>query len=326
MAMNPAMAAAPFESTRRVEQPHAFTLIVLLALACVACAAPSAAGPRTPSAAVVVTPPAAAVTARPPRVLCVTNGNTYLRAALPADVLDVVTVLAAAYPVALGSFDVTVFDRVAPRPAADAGALLYIHPEGPDAPLAFGPAPLRNQGENRLGFDDWSRTSPLLRWVGPDLPNVNLLEALSLVPGKGDLVVARAFAGPLVVAGARNDRRFVALAFDPLKSDLPLRIGWPILLANVISDFVGRDLYSMGPSTPAPGAPAQESPAPDVPGEAGSPSRAAAIARGGSRGFGGPDYRHVYGEYRVVAREAEARLSAPVRRYVERYFDAIRPQ
>jgi hypothetical protein len=37
---------------------------------------------------------------------------------------------------------------------------------------------------------------------------------------------------PLVVVGTRDGYRFVALAFDPRESDLPLRASWPALLRN----------------------------------------------------------------------------------------------
>jgi Ca-activated chloride channel family protein len=40
--------------------------------------------------------------------------------------------------------------------------------------------------------------------------------------------------GPLVLAGQRDGGRVVQLAFDPLESDLPLRVGWPILVMNTV--------------------------------------------------------------------------------------------
>jgi Ca-activated chloride channel family protein len=36
--------------------------------------------------------------------------------------------------------------------------------------------------------------------------------------------------------------KFVALGFDVRESDFPLRIAWPLLLLNVINDFVEEDV------------------------------------------------------------------------------------
>ncbi len=72
------------------------------------------------------------------RVLAVTPGNMYLEAALLLDeYLDVTTVQPANYP-PKGSFDVTIFDGVAPPPAPSAGSLLYLAPTGTNAPVGVG--------------------------------------------------------------------------------------------------------------------------------------------------------------------------------------------
>jgi hypothetical protein len=173
------------------------------------------------------------------KVQCVTRGNTYLEAALLLDeYLEVVTVDPGRYP-APGRFDVTVFDGVAPRPADGGGASLYLLPAGDGAPVKLGAE------MSDVGFDEYERKHPLWRWVVPD--PIGIGRARALEPGEGDRVLASSVdertgkKRPLVVAGRRDGRRFVATGFDPRESDMVLRIAWPLFLLNAINDFVDED-------------------------------------------------------------------------------------
>jgi Ca-activated chloride channel homolog len=60
------------------------------------------------------------------------------------------------------------------------------------------------------------------------------------VPGPGDRVVGASEKGALLVSGRRAER-FVALGFDPRDSDLVLRVAWPVLILNILGDFVAED-------------------------------------------------------------------------------------
>jgi hypothetical protein len=170
------------------------------------------------------------------RVLCVTGGNTYLEAALLlTSYLDVTYVAPSAYPPPAGStYDVTIFDGVAPRLAPGGGNVLYLDPSGEASPLKVDPAPLVN-----VGFDKIDRKSPLLRWTAID--DVYVGKAHKLVPEPGDKVVGASDKGALLVTGRRDQTRFVALGFDPRDSDLVLRIAWPLLVLNTLTDFVADD-------------------------------------------------------------------------------------
>lgn len=168
------------------------------------------------------------------KVVCVTKGNTYLEAALLLDeYLEVALVDPDQYPSTGVQADVTIFDNVTPKPAAQAGSLLYINPSGEFSPVAI-------KGDIRdVGFDTWDKKSPLLRWTV--IENVNIARASKLVPEKEDQIVGASFDGPLMVKGRRNGRPFVVLGFDLRDSDLPLRISWPLLLLNTINGFVEED-------------------------------------------------------------------------------------
>ncbi len=167
------------------------------------------------------------------RVLVVTAGNTYLEAALLLDeYLDVTTVAPSQYPPA-GSFDVTIFDAVAPKVAPGSGGTLYL-----DVPAEGGPVPHGKKIE-MFGFDTWDKKSPILRWMS--MGDVQVLFGNTLQPEKDDRVVGASAKGSILVAGRRAGRRFVALGFDPRNSDFVLRVAWPLFLLNVINDFIEED-------------------------------------------------------------------------------------
>jgi hypothetical protein len=165
------------------------------------------------------------------RVEVVSDGNLYLEAALLLDeYLDVHQVTPAGYDPD-GPYDVLIFDRWVPD-APPRKPALYLAP----APRAGGAAPLEVLGTlERPFFDRVDRRHPLTRFAV--LHDVNVADALELSPAQGDHVVAADRGGPLLVEGRRDDVPFVALAFDVRRSDLPLRVAWPLLLLNTLDFF-----------------------------------------------------------------------------------------
>ncbi len=179
-----------------------------------------------------------AYAALPPRrkahVLCVSEGNLYLQAALLLDeYLQVSVIEPAAYRGDEG-VDLVAFDRYVP-PDPPAVPALYLYPA---AGTATG-IPLRGSGTiERPYFEKLDRGHPLLRFTA--LKDVNIGEALRVRPAGGDTIVAADSQGPLLVAGEREGRRFVAFTFDIRKSDLPLRVAWPLLLMNSIDWLIAQ--------------------------------------------------------------------------------------
>lgn len=172
------------------------------------------------------------------RIQVVTNGNMYLEAALLLDeYLDVTTVSPKRYP-ADGVFDVTIFDGVAPAVATGSGHVFYLDPKGNDLPFAVDKE-LLNDKEDSLGFDEIEADHPIVRYT--ELSETRVYRAHSLKPGKEDKVIAKSFQGPILIAGRRSGYKFVALGLDLRETDLPLRISWPMLLLNIINDFVEED-------------------------------------------------------------------------------------
>ena len=171
------------------------------------------------------------------RVLVVTEGNTYLEAALLLDeYLDVTDVQPAGYPAAAakGTWDAIIFDRVTPTDPVATNAL-YLDPRGPGSPVKVG-RDLKNPT-----FDKVDRKHPAVRFAGLD--DVNVAVGHQLAPEPGDKVLGASDGGasPILVAGTRGARRFVALGFDVRDSDLPLRAAWPLFVVDCLNWFTDED-------------------------------------------------------------------------------------
>jgi len=172
------------------------------------------------------------------KVLVVTEGNTYLEAALLLDeYLDVTQVTPKGYAerVAKGrpETDVVIFDGVTPHEAPKANAI-YIDPR------AEGGAPVKVGEEIKApGFDKIDRKHPSVRFTALD--DVNIARGRKLTPGPQDKIVGASDAGPILISGGREGYKFLVLGFDVRESDLPLRVAWPLLLLNTINWFTGED-------------------------------------------------------------------------------------
>jgi hypothetical protein len=171
------------------------------------------------------------------KVLVVTEGDTYLDAALLLDeYLDVTDVAPKAYASRItdSSWDAVIFDRVTPAEAPRTNAL-YLDPAGPGAPVKVG-AELK-QPE----FDKIDRKHPALRFLALDDVNIAVGHKLSPEPGDKVLGASDGGASPILVAGTRGGHKFVAMGFDVRDSDLPLRVAWPLFVLDCVDWFTDED-------------------------------------------------------------------------------------
>ena len=166
------------------------------------------------------------------QVVAVTQGNAFLEAALRADERLVVTFVTPAAYQGGGSADVFVFDRFEP-PVPPRAPALYIDPSGPFAPVSPG---------HELRMPDVDRVDPdhaVTRCLS-SFEDVNIVTAHELVPAARDRTIGTATGGvPILVAGVRATRRFVAVGFDIRMSDLPLRAAWPVLVRASLDWLTG---------------------------------------------------------------------------------------
>ncbi|HSM58444.1 MAG TPA: VWA domain-containing protein, partial [Candidatus Sulfomarinibacteraceae bacterium] len=190
------------------------------------------------------------------RVLIVSEGNRFLEQAL--NVLPGLTVFRAPadQPLPEDPFDLYVFDSAPlPDPLPD-GALLVINPlaQGEEAGAAHIPFSVTGVFSNttvtRLA------DSPLLQFV--EWRGVNLQRAKSVSAPWAQTII-EAEGGPLLLAGEQSGRRVALLTFALRDSDLPLRIAFPVLMAN-ITDWLSPGRAFDAPQSLQPGQPLAISP------------------------------------------------------------------
>lgn len=169
---------------------------------------------------------------RKQKVLVVTKGNFYLEGAVLLDEsLEVSRVKPEEYSPALAAkADAVIFDRHTPREMPPRNYLIIVPPEegGPFATAGVVQAPL---------ITGQHRSHPVMRWV--TLKDVNISRSLRFVRAKGVEVLASSFRDPLIVARDDGRQKSVAFGFDLTRSDLPLRVAFPLLIINSLDWFAG---------------------------------------------------------------------------------------
>ena len=165
-------------------------------------------------------------------VLLVTPDNPFLENALAVDEkVDLTVVAPDQYDPGAGGYDVTIFDRYNPPRLGD-GNYMFIYPPKEGAVWQIG-ASL----ETPI-VTEWERDHPILRHV--HLDNVQIAEAYRVeVPITADVLV-HSFEDPLLIVEEGQNRKIVFIAIDTLQSDLPLRIAFPLIVANTIQWFQGK--------------------------------------------------------------------------------------
>ena len=160
--------------------------------------------------------------AGPLRILLVTQNNLFLQNALAA--LPGIELREAPLVPKEPKADVLVLDQVAPTewPAI--------------ATLAIRVAPTNwvqvlGRVKNPT-IVDWNPAHPLLRFV--TFEDLWIAEALKVRPTPSTKVILEAQETPLILAGEWRGRRWVWLGFDPLQSTWPLRVSFPIFIANAM--------------------------------------------------------------------------------------------
>jgi hypothetical protein len=160
---------------------------------------------------------------KPVKVLLVTRGNRFLEKALRAVANMDLTVTPALNDPAAG-FDFVVLDDVVPA-VWPQGNVLALHVLN------------TNWIENVTTVDnppivDWRSSHPLLRYAGFD--NVQLKESFAARTPSWAVSLADAPQASLMLAGELGRQRLVWIGFDVLESNWPLRVSFPIFIANAV--------------------------------------------------------------------------------------------
>jgi len=160
---------------------------------------------------------------QPVRILLVTRGNRFLEKALKAAGRVELSV-APDLTEARTGFDVVVLDAVTPATWPE-GNILAIATMNTNWFDSVG-------GVEAPPVVDWKAAHPLMRFAGFD--NVQIAKALAVKTPSWAVAVVESPQTPLVLAGELGRQRILWLAFDTLESTWPLRISFPIFIANAV--------------------------------------------------------------------------------------------
>jgi Ca-activated chloride channel family protein len=178
------------------------------------------------------------------RVLLVTNGNSFLQAALGLlPNIDLYKTIPTRYAVNVGNFDLTIFDGYVP-PTLPGGDVFFVNP--PAGTYIFG----KSGPEIRVShISTGTDSANLLKDV--DLSSIHVLRSSHLfTPAQWAQSVITTPETPLLIAGENNNRRIAALSFDLHDSDLPLQPGFPILIYNLVNWFLPSPVAGDGQVSP----------------------------------------------------------------------------
>jgi Ca-activated chloride channel homolog len=160
---------------------------------------------------------------KPVKVLLVTRGNRFLDKALRAAAnVELTTTSTLTDPAT--DYDFVVLDDVTPV-VWPKGNVLAIHVAN------------TNWFENITRVEapaivDWRSSHPLLRYSGFD--NVQVVESLTAKAPSWALSLAECPEAPLILAGEYGRQRIIWIGFDTLQSNWPLRVTYPIFIANAV--------------------------------------------------------------------------------------------
>ena len=169
------------------------------------------------------------------KVLLVTQGNWFLEKLLAADVRLRFELLApeAYQPAMAANFDAVILDDQPVAALPESGNFLYLK----QSPFATG-GPVLEQPI----VTDADSQHPALRLAS--LEHVSFARAVEMAiprePGAWKFEAPLRFGDkPLLIAGERGAQRVAAFAFGLTDSDLPLRVAFPLLMANTIHWLAG---------------------------------------------------------------------------------------
>ena len=128
-------------------------------------------------------------------------------------------------------YALTVFDNFAPA-KLEPGSYLFFNALPPLEGFSAGAEPLVQPA-----IIDWNRVHPLTRYVNFEL--VNIGKAIDVTAPSWIHTLAEGEISPLVFALERDQRQAVVVAFDLFESDWPLRVSFPIFIANAVNWLTG---------------------------------------------------------------------------------------
>jgi Ca-activated chloride channel homolog len=160
---------------------------------------------------------------KPVKVLLVSKGNRLLEKALRA-VANVELAAATDLTDPAAGFDFVVLDDVMPT-AWPKGNVLAIHVVNTNWLEGV-------KREEAPAIVDWRSAHPLLRYTGFD--NVQVVQGLTARTPSWAVSLVDTPQASLILAGELGRQRIIWIGFDVLESNWPLRVSFPIFIANAV--------------------------------------------------------------------------------------------
>ena len=172
--------------------------------------------------------------ARTFQVLLVSPGNLFLEKELSTDPQVKLEVRKPdAYSGGMEGFDVVVLDSVSPA-RIGSGRFVLVNTAPPDVPLE-----VLGRLESPV-IMDWDRSHPIMRQV--DFAKVAIEDALRVRPLAAGKTLVEAVGGPIVYLLEEPNRKAVFFGFDLFRSDLPLRVAFPVMMSRALRWLHPADL------------------------------------------------------------------------------------
>ena len=167
----------------------------------------------------------------PIKVQLVIDSNLFLESALLTDRNVALEVVGPGDLRPTAEFDVTIYATSVPS----------VTPPGNSVFINQWPADLQISRTGELEsplITDWDRSHPINRHLALQNIAINSAHKIS-VPDSFEILMS-SFESPLLVIEENEERRVLVIAFDPLATDLPLRVAFPIMIANAIRYLQGN--------------------------------------------------------------------------------------
>ena len=160
---------------------------------------------------------------KPIKILLASKGNRFLEKALRGVANTELATVPYLSDAAKG-YDIVVLDGVLPGVWPEANMLaIQVHGTNWFESVSQVPGP---------PIVDWRNNHPLLRYVNFD--NVQVSESVAVKTPSWGVSLVDSPTTPLMIAGELNNRRVVWLGFDTVQSTWPLRLSFPIFVANAV--------------------------------------------------------------------------------------------
>jgi Ca-activated chloride channel family protein len=161
---------------------------------------------------------------QPVRVLLVTQGNRFMEKALRAAPNVDLTVATDSLDGALDS-DVVVLDDITPT----------VWPKSSVLAFHVTTTNLFEDGWTNIespAIVDWKNTHPLLRYI--NLDNIQISDAIGVRTPVWGVPLVETRQTPLMLAGELSRQKIIWVGFDTLQSTWPLRVSFPMFIANAV--------------------------------------------------------------------------------------------